>query len=278
MLQHYFKTAYRNLLRRKLFTALNIIGLSLGVSLFLILISYVKYEFSYDSFIPNADNIYRVDYYEYQHNHPILQSARTHTGLAPLIKATVPQVQCVAKCYFENCLIFNDRARANQRIYWADSTFTSVFHLNMLQGDRQTALAPPNTMIISKSQADVYFGKTNPMGQKIYLNESVPFTITGVFEDMPENTTINCSILVSCSTLNVMLKTSPLGNFNHPWELTFVSVYPGTDIDALNAKLKSIATDNITSLRTRNLTGKYELRPLRQIHFSTELTDRKSVV
>ena len=271
MLKHYFKTAYRNLLRRKLFTVLNITGLSLGIALFLVLINYARYEFSYDSSIPNAENVYRVDYYEYQHNDPILQSSRTHSGLAPRIKAEIPEVGTVAKAYFENCLIFNDNARANQRIYWADSTFTSVFGLKMLEGDKATALVAPHTMIISKSQADVYFGKTDPMGQKIYLNESVPFTITGVFADLPVNTSINCSIVVSYTTLNVMLKMSELGNFDTAWDLTFLSLKPGANVAAVNSKLKKIATDNIASLRTRNLTGEYKLRPLRQLHFSTGL-------
>jgi putative ABC transport system permease protein len=273
MLKHYFKTAWRNLLRRKLFTFLNIAGLSLGISLFLILISYAKYEFSYDAFMPNAENIYRVDYYEYQHNDPILKSSRTHSGLSSMVKMLIPQVQSVAKAYFENCLIFNDNARANQRIYWAESTFISVFKLKMLRGNRATALAPPHAMIISKSQADVYFGKTDPMGQKIYLNESVPFTVTGVFEDMPANTVINCSIIVSYSTLISMLKMNPNGDFSHNWVITFVSLNPGTkNIAQINNRLEKIAMDNVASLRTRHLTGKYELRPLRQIHFSTGMT------
>ncbi|MDN5284585.1 MAG: transporter permease [Mucilaginibacter sp.] len=273
MLKHYFKTAYRNLLRRKLFSVLNIAGLSLGIALFLVLINYAKYEFSYDSFMPNADNIYRVDYYEYQHEQPILKSSKSHTGLSSIVKGLVPEVQYVAKAFFENCLIFNDRARANQRIYWADSTFISVFKLKLLQGNRATALAPPHTMIISKSQANVYFGKKDPVGQIIYLNESVPFTITGVFEDMPANTAINCNIIVSYTTLTTMLKMNPLGEFGDPWVITFLSLNPNVkNIAAVNAKLAKIATNNIPSLRTRNLTGKYELRPLRDIHFATGMT------
>jgi putative ABC transport system permease protein len=273
MLRHYFKTAWRNLLRRKLFSAINIAGLSLGVALFLVLINYSRYEFSYDSFFQNADNIYRVDYYEYQHGDAILKSSRTHSGLSSVIKHAIPEVQTVAKAYFENCLIFNDRARANQRIYWADSTFISIFKLRMVQGNPATALVTPHTVVVSRSQASLYFGKTNPMGQVIYLNESIPFTVTGIFEDLPENTSINCNIIVSYTTLISMLKWDPRGDFTHPWTITFVSLNPHTtNIDQINQGLAKLAVDNVSSLRLRHLDGKYALRPLRQIHFSTGLT------
>ena len=269
MLKHYFITGIRNLLKHRFFSLLNIVGLSIGVATFLILMNYVNYEFSYDSYLPDSENIYRVDYYAYQGNELTEQNARTHTGLSSRIKQDMPEVQYVARAYNENCLLFNNKAKGHQKGFWADSSFLNVFEVKMLQGDREKCLAAPRSMVISRSLANLYFGKEDPMGKDINLNEHIHFMVTGVFEDVPENASVRFNFLTSWSTMELFQWAPKGGDFYGAWASTYVKLKPGAkDISKINKHLKKIATDNVVSLREKNMKGKYELRPLKEIHFT----------
>src|SRR5688572_31204316 len=99
MLKHYLITALRNLSRNRIFTTINIVGLSISIAIFLALTSYVTYQFSYDKFYPDADRIYRVNYSEYQEGIPLIETARTHDRAALLVHEYVPQVAAVCRVY-----------------------------------------------------------------------------------------------------------------------------------------------------------------------------------
>ncbi|MDB5013140.1 MAG: transporter permease, partial [Daejeonella sp.] len=274
MLKHYFITVYRNLLKRKLFTLINLVGLSVGMATFLVLISYVTYEFSYDTYLSDSKQIYRVDYYEYQHGETVLKNSRSHTGLSTYLKQNFPEVNYVAKAYNEECLLFNDRAKAHQKGIWVDSTFLNVFKVKLLEGSRDKALTAPFSMAISKSLANTYFGKQSPIGKVLYFNEHVPFMISAVFEDVPANSSVKFNFLVSMTTLfKLVPDMKPEGDFGGPWVFTYVVLNKNvTDVTKLNASLKTIANENISSLKQRNLTGEYRLRPVSEIHFSQDMT------
>lgn len=274
MWKHYFIFSFRNLRKRKFFSIINILGLSIGIATFLILSNYANYEFSYDKYFPQADRVYRIDYYEYQNNEAVLKNARTHTGLSTWITHKVPEVSYVAKAYYENCLLFNDKAKGHQKGLWADSTFLKIFNIQVLSGNRDKALVASNSMAISRSLAEVYFGNDDPIGKILYFNEHVPFTITAVFEDIPANASVRFSFLVSMTTLFRMVPSlKPEGDFGDPWTFTYILLNQNVrDTKAINLKLERLANENVTSLRERNLKGKYELRPLRQIHFTQGMT------
>ena len=274
MWKHYFITAARNLTKRKLFTLINIIGLSLGIATFLVIIKYVEYEFNYDSHLPKENRVYRVDYYEYQNNEAVLQTAQSHTALSTYIKQNVPEVQHVAKAFKEECLLFNDKAKAYQKGLWVDSTFLDVFEVKLLQGNARKALVAPMTMAISQTLAKTYFGKENPIGKTIKFNEHIVFTISAVFQDLPQNTSVKFNFLVSMATLYKLLPfLDAKGNFFGPAMYTFLTLNPQvSDIGVVNDKLSKIAADNIGGLKERNVRGQFQLRPLKEIHFSQHLT------
>ena len=97
MLRHYFRTAVRNLLRNKLFTGINVLGLSIATGVFLALISYVQYHFSFDKFYQDSHRIFRIDYHEFQEGQAVLQSARTHDRTALLVHEYVPEAEAVTR-------------------------------------------------------------------------------------------------------------------------------------------------------------------------------------
>ena len=191
MLKHYWNTALRNLLRWKLFTFINIAGLSLSISIFLALTGYVRYQLSFDKFYKEGERIFRIDYSEYQSGDPVLQSARTHDRTALLIHEYTPQIEAVSRVYNEKAFVFTEDVRiVDQDMLYVDSSFLKVFDVEVIKGSPETALVAPSSVMISESLAKVYFGDDDPMGKVVYFNERLPFTITGVFKDIPANSEI----------------------------------------------------------------------------------------
>jgi putative ABC transport system permease protein len=274
MLRHYWNAAIRNLLRYKLFTFINVVGLSISIAIFLALTGYVKYHFSFDKFYKNGDRVYRLDYYEYQQGQPVLQTARSHDRAALIMQDYVPQIEAAARVYHEKAYVFTENMRiVDQDMLFADSSFCKVFDLNVISGSPETALITPHTVMISKSQAEVYFGKEDPVGKIIYFNERLKFTITGVFEDIPETSSVDFDFLLSWSTIPFNGWGNKEGSFDHPSVFTFVKLREHvTDIAAVNNALTSMATKQITSLEKRGHTGRYELRPYKELHTANNLS------
>lgn len=268
MLKHYWNTAIRNLLRNRLFSFINVIGLSIGIAVFLALTGYVRYQFSYDKFLEDSDRVYRIDYYEYQQGQPVLQSARTHDRTALLVNEYVPQVEAVARVYNEKAFVFTEDVRiVDQDMLFADSSFFKVFSVKLISGSPETSLTPPNSVVISQSQARVYFGAADPVGKTIYFNERLPFTITGVFEDIPASSSLDFDFLLSWSTMPFHGWVSKDGSFSTPWTFTFVKLKENvTDLSPINRALTAMATGHITTLEKRGHTARQVLTPYQELH------------
>ena len=274
MLKHYWNTTIRNLTRNKLFTFLNVIGLSLGIAIFLSLTGYINYQFSFDKFYKDGNRIYRINYFEDQHGQPILQSARSHDRTALLVHEFAPQIEAVARFYNEKAYVFTEDTRiVDQDVSFVDSSFLKVFPLKLISGSADKSLIPPKAVMISQSQAKVYFGNDDPMGKTIYMNERLPFIITGVFEDIPANASISFDFLLSWSTLYFYGWTPKDGDFKTPWTYTFVKLRENvSDIQSVNKALTAIANKHITTLKNRDHSARYELQAYQDLHTSTPLS------
>ena len=274
MIKHYWNTAVRNLFRWKLFTFINIAGLSLSIAIFLSLTGYVRYQFSFDKFYKAGDRIYRIDYTEFQGGHPVLLSARTHDRTALLLHEYLPQVEAVTRVYNEKAFVFTEDVRiVDQNMLYVDSSFLKVFDVEVVSGSPETALVPPSSVMISESQAKVYFGNEDPMGKVVYFNERLPFTITGVFKDIPANSSLDFDFLLSWSTMPYYGWISKDGTFNSPWTFTYVKLKPEIkDIAAVNDALTAMANKHITSLEKRQHTATMALRPYESLHTAEALS------
>lgn len=274
MLKHYWNTAVRNLLRNKLFTFINAIGLSISIAVFLALTGYVRYQFSFDKFYPDGDRIFRIDYYEYQEGQPVLQTARTHDRTALLLHEYIPEVEAVTRVYNEKAFVFTENTKiVDQDMLFVDSSFFKVFNINLIKGSRETSLVAPHSVVISKSQAEVYFGKQDPMGKILYFNERLAFTVTGVFEDIPKNTSIYFDFLLSWSTIWYNGWGKKDGDFSTPGVFTFVKLREhATDIEAINRSLTAMANKHVTTLEKRGHTARQELRAYTDLHTSGDLS------
>lgn len=273
MLKHYLVGAWRNLRRNRLFTVINLVGLSVGIAVFLSISGYVNYHLGYDKFYPKGDRIFRINYTEYQAGQAVLQTARTHSRTAVLIHEYLPEVEAVARVYNEKAFIFNEDVRiVDQNMLFADSSFMKVFPLELISGSAETSLTPPNSVVISASQAKAYFGDAEPMGKTLYFNEHLPVTVTGVFKDIPGNTSLEFDFLLSWSTMWYYGWASREGSFDSPGNFTFVRLRENvTDIDALNRSLSRMAKEHITHLEKIGHTGEYSLTPYEDLHVTPGL-------
>jgi len=253
---------------------INIIGLSLSIAVFLALNSYVKYHLSYDQFYPGGDRIFRIDYFEYQDDQPVLESARTHDRTALLVHTYVPQVEAVTRVYNERAYIFTEDVKiVDQDMLYVDSSFFKVFPLKMIAGDPDKALVPPKAVVISQSAAHQYFGDNDPMGKTLYFNERLPFIVMGVFEDIPSTSSIDYDFLLSWSTLSYYGWVPRDGSFDSPWTFTYVRVNKNAvNVAAIDQALSKMGNDHITNLRLKGHTVSQVLRPYEEIHFQKPLT------
>ena len=273
MLKHYFITALRNLLKNKIFTTINVVGLSASITIFLSLVSYVTYQFSFDKFYPGSDRLYRVNYSEYQEGQPVIETSRSHSRTALLVHEYVPQAEAVCRLYFEKAFVWNEDVKlVDQNMMFADSSFFKVFDIRLLEGDRDKALEAPLSVVISQSQAEAYFPNEDPMGKTLFFNERLPFVVTGVFEDIPENTSLDYDFLLSWATIWHYGWGSRDGDFNHPACFTFLKLKTDVNVAAADAGLNKMANEHIQNLKLRGHTGRYELQPLTDIHTSKDLS------
>src|SRR5882762_1475539 len=172
MLLSHFKSARRKLLKSKIFSMINIFGLAIGITASLLILQYVTFEFSYDTFHKNSSEIYRIVYEEFENGELKNTSARNYVGIRSLIKEHFPEIKCFTGFDFMRAnigIVF----RYNRKMYqelggyiWADSSFFRVFPSLLAQGETSTVLSRPNNIVISEKIAKKVFGASNPIGQE----------------------------------------------------------------------------------------------------------------
>ena len=215
MLRNLLLTAFRSLKKNKFFSFLNIIGLGIGMAVFLLIALYVRFEWSYENFVQDSENIYRVTLTTYLNNELVIASAENYPGAGPAFKAELPEVESYARLYNmgykNNVIITREDAKPDpiafkhRRFLYADSSFLPMMGYELVKGDAKTALADPLTAVISEKYATMYFGEEDPIGKMLglqdddYNNELVK--IAGVFRDLPANTHLKFDILFSYETL-----------------------------------------------------------------------------
>ena len=196
MFKNYLKVALRHLWKNKAFSAINIMGLSAGLAVCLLIVLYVKDELSYDKHYAQAENIYRLDADIY-FNGTQFTSAVSPAPIAPtLMKDNPGIVQYTRTRNFGDILIKKDNQNIqNHNAVFADSTFFQVFSIPMISGNRLTALNEPNSIVIDETTARKYFNSTNVLGKTLFVDNSVNCKITGVIKDIPQQSHFHFSFI-----------------------------------------------------------------------------------
>jgi len=234
MIKNCLKTAFRNLLKNKGFTAINVLGLALGLATCLLIVFYVFDELSYDRFNTKADRIYRVNN-DIKFGGIANSYAVSPAPLAAAIKADFPEIEQVVR--FRSQGGFQVK-KGNQNIQeynvlYADPSIFDVFSLPMIDGSPSKALTEPHSVVITEHTAKKYFDRTNVVGQVFTFNDTAQYKITGVIKDIPRQSHFNFDFLVSLPTLAESRDNSWFSsNF-----VTYILLKQGANYKKLEAKL-----------------------------------------
>ncbi|WP_353183289.1 ABC transporter permease [Parapedobacter lycopersici] len=270
MIRNYLKTALRNLRKHRIFSFINITGLSVGMTACFLIFLYVSFELSYDSFHTKADRIYRLTT-TVSTPTETFEGAITNYPNGPNIKHDFPEVASFVRVADVNLLVKQGDLKINEPHGLAvDSSFFQVFDFGLVQGDPRTALIDPFSVVLSERAAKKYFGTEDPMGRELTLptgDTVLTVRITGLMHDMPANSQIKGDLLISMSTLTEVLEKESAENWTNHYPSTYLLLNPGADPRALEAKLPDYLERHIGSLM-KELQMHYTLRlyPLKEVY------------
>ena len=235
MLKNYLKTAWRNLLKNKVFSFINILGLAIGLCCFLLISMYVLDELSFDKFNEKADRIYRVNSNISMGGTDLILSVSPDI-MGATLKKDYPEIEEYTRIYNSNGnkLVKKGNEFINEpRVAHADSTLFRVFTLPAIAGDPNTALNEPNTVVLTESTAKKYFGTTDAIGKTIETNDNgtTVYKVTAVIKDIPRNSHFNFDFLFSMDNVDYGWNNFLSHNF-----YTYLLMRPGTDYRAFEKK------------------------------------------
>src|SRR5215218_7397855 len=206
MLTNYFKIAWRNLWKHKVFSAINILGLSTGLACCILMFLFIQHELSYDRFNKEAKNIYRItsDMQGPKGNNTL---AVTPAPWAPLMKKDFPEVKEYVRLLKDEKVLIGQPGEQHYYetgLLYADSTLFDVFSIGLKNGDIRHALDKPNSIVLTAETAKKYFGRTDPIGKTLDVNSfgrTFTVEVTGIANDIPSTSHFSFNSLVSLQTL-----------------------------------------------------------------------------
>lgn len=278
MFKNYFKTAWRNLIRNKTYATLNIVGLSLGIACSILIFTIVSYHLSFDQFNKNKDRIYRIVTEIHAGN--IFYSRGTPSPLAKAMSSDYTFTDKVARVnvFWKASVTIpssqNETKKFSEENGFAITTsdFFDIFNFPLAAGNIKTALAEPNTAIITQKLAEKYFGNTDAMGKVIRINNIADCKITGVLKDIPLNTDRTQEIYVSDKTLKAfsdwLASDDSWDGFSSETN-TFLLLKPGITATAVEKVFPQLMNKYYANKENKNA-FKFKMQPLSDIHFNAD--------
>ena len=234
MLRNYFKVALRNILKYKFFSAINILGMTIGIVSCLLLVLYVADELSFDRFHKNADRLYQLGL----HGKLAGQDIRTATTAPPIaatLVAEIPEIEAATRLanFNETTVRYEDKTFLEKRFMVADSNFFEFFTFRLLEGDAKTCLREPNAIVLTEDMATKYFGNSPALGKLLAIgNDNKTYKVSGVTGNVPTNSHFTFDALISASSRDDMKTTVWLNNYMY----TYFMLRENTQIETVNAK------------------------------------------
>lgn len=270
----YLIIAWRSMLRNRTYSAINLLGLVVGIGCFLLLFLFVSDELSYDRHHAKADRIYRMNRtFLSNDGTPSLRLGHVAPPFGPLVKEDFPQVQEAVRLFGTSALVRRgETIFSEENVYAAEENLFRVFDFNVVSGNPDNALSEPFSVILSTPMAEKYFGKEDPMGQILRFNNEADYKVTGIFEPLPLQSSFHPQFLISFSTLRddrIYGSENLRTNWGNNSFGLFLLLEPGTDIGAMEKAFPAFQNkhigENTSSYSVLSLT------PLTDIHLHSHL-------
>lgn len=278
MPHHYINLTIRNLMSNKSYFIINLLGLTIGITSFILIVLWIKAETSYDKFHKNAENIYRVDYLLYEEGILEKHSASGSHGVGKEIKNMFPEVKDYTRFYRTECIVtHNEKFFKEKNVLFAQSSFFNLFTFPLLEGKADSNLLALNHAVITEETARKYFGNENPMGKMIKIDGELDMEVTGVVKSIPSNSHIKFDILLSYENL---IKSSQY--WDNAWVsekvYSYILLAPGTSAAALQAKLPQVPEAFIGKfMKEAFFLIEYKLVKLTDIHLHSSVSNELEV-
>ena len=279
MIKNYFKIGWRNLRKNKVFSSINILGLSLGMAACLLILQYVNFELSYDHFNKNASNIYRVVNDRYQNNKLIQHGTITYSAVSKAMKDDYPEVQNYIRVLpgGNQILIYKDKKIPKENSLFVDNAFFSMFSYPALAGDLKSALKDVNTVVLSETTArkifDIHNNNFDPyIGKLITVSQDTfPSKVVAIIRDVPENSILQFDMLQSYQTL-----IHSYGYKQAEYDFTdsdfwhYIQLKDGVDYTTFNAKMDAFSQKHFQGNKISGSVEKFYLQPLLNVHLYSD--------
>ena len=280
MLKSYLKTALRNLSRNKVYSFINISGLSIGLACAMLIMLYIKDEVSYDRFHKDVSQIYRVvSKRSVPGDSVIIRNPYTGYFQGPRFTAAIPEIAAFVRLQSDRRDLKNGTEVSSQEVFYTDSSFFSVFSFPLIKGDPRQALKDPNSVVISEEMALKQFGSGDAIGKSILLKDGErfsPYLVTGVARRQPENSSIKFEMLLPMIVSNE--DESRNLNWFNSFMNTFVVLKKGADAGKVEVKMQQVFEQDakeamVVAVEKYGFKDKITqlLQPFTKMHLSTDL-------
>jgi putative ABC transport system permease protein len=277
MLRSYLTTAWRNIRKNKVFSAINIIGLAIGMAACLLILQYVNFELSYDQFNKNAGDLYRVYNDRYQNGKLIQHGTITYSGISKAMQDDYPEVVNHTRVEPYGHLVITEGVKqyGKQDAFFVDNAFLSMFSYPLRTGDLRTALIEPHTAVLTADAARRYFGPGDPgsvVGRTLVVaDDTIPYRVTAVVSP-PENSHLHFDLLLSYLTLYSGKDSWKESNYDFTdsdfWH--YIQLKRGTDPKALEAKFDGFSQRHFQGNKISGSVEKFHLQPLARAHLYSD--------
>ena len=273
MLKNYFKTAFRNFWKNKTSSAINIIGLTIGMTSCLLIALYISHETSYDDFEVKGNRIARVIMgYKFDGDNDLRKGNFTSARVGPVFKRTFPEIEEAVRMFnIEKVIGLDNQLFTEKKFMFADPSFFDLFSFKLLQGDQKTVLSAPHQVVLTMSAVKKYFGNdpvgyNNAIGKALRVgNDSIPYKITGIIQDCPSNSQIKFDLLASFSSMGLTSnyeKTYWDANYT-----TYLLLRSPATIAGLQVKIPAFMKKEMSG---KGATVNFFLEPFTSIHLHSE--------
>lgn len=271
MLKNHLTITLRTFKKHKVYSLINTLGLAIGMAAGFMILQYVHYEFTYDRFLENSQNIYRVKQNRYNKGELTTQWAAGCSGVGNAMKSDLPEVNKYVKLTLSTTMLsYDQRYFKVPHAYYASEDFFEIFSVPLLSGIDSLVLDNPYTVVLSKSLAKKIFGNDNPIGKVLKLNDTWDFEVTGIFDDLPEHTHMRFDLLYSFKSFVDIQGEQADTQWNWDGFMTYVQLEEGTDPGVVENKLVDLTEKyNGEELRLYNSAQSFELQPLDKIHLTS---------
>jgi len=266
MYRNYLKSTIRNFLKSKTFAIINLLGLCLGLSAFLIILQYVYQELSYDDFQSDKENIYRIAAEDW---------AAGPAGVGPDLYDNIPGIIDYVKLRRSfTALSYKNQTYKEDRVFYATQSFFKIISYDLIQGVDSLVLKEPYTMAISESIAQKYFKDEDPMGKIMTMNGYANFTVTGVYKDPTETTHMKIDVLYSFDTYVQIAGETAKNSWDWWGFYTYIKLEKGTDEGQFESKMAEFVEHKMgEELRADNDTLILNLQRIDEIHLNSNLAE-----